>query len=155
MKSIALSIFVFVAVCAFYSCDKCRFLDCSVTNTSAQFRIVSKLNGNDLVFGSNSIYDKNKIKFFSLNGNDTSFFQYSPINRYSSDIRDSILKVYFPENLQGIVFIKLTNVDVDTLTLTYVTENTKCCGAVTTISKFIYNNTNDIGSNGEIRELKK
>lgn len=39
--------------------------------------------------------------------------------------------------------------------MTYLTENSKCCGAVTTISKFIYNYTNDIGSNGEVRELKK
>jgi hypothetical protein len=155
MKKTILILLICFCVILFYACDKCRYLDCSVTNTSAQFRIISKTNGYDLVFGNNSIYDKNKIKFFSLNGNDTVFFQYSPESRYLNDTRDSILKVYYLTEPKGLTFIKLSNTDVDTLTMTYLTENTKCCGVVTTISKFIYNNTNDIGGNGETRELKK
>jgi hypothetical protein len=155
MKSIMLAIYVCVVVFAFYSCDKCRYLDCISSDYSAQFRIVSKINGNDLVFGNNSIYDKNKIKFFYLKGNDTSFLQYNPISRYLNDTRDSILDISFPENFQPIIFIKLNNVDTDTLAMTYLTENTKCCGVVTTISKLIYNNTNDIIKEGGIRELKK
>ncbi len=154
MKKIILIFFVSLFVILFYACDKCRYFDCISSDTSGQFRIVSKVNGNDLVFGTNSIYDKNKIKFFSLNGTDTTFFQHSLV-KYSGNNYDSILKVYFLTEPTEFTFIKLNNVDIDTLTMKYVSETTKCCGLVTTISKFIYNNTHDIGGNSETRELKK
>jgi hypothetical protein len=153
-KTIIISL-ICLSIVSFYSCNKCRYLDCYFGDTSGRFRIISKANGNDLVFGNNSIYDKSKIKFFSLNGVDTTFFDYKPETRYGNNTPDSILRVYYLTEPKGLTFIKLNNVDVDTLTMTYLTENTKCCGVVTTISKFIYNNTNDIGGNGETRELKK
>ncbi len=155
MKNILIFSFIVFITLSFWSCNKCRYLDCIFSDYCAQFRIVSKANGNDLIFGINSIYDKNKIKFFSLNGNDTTFFQHSPVPRYLNSDRDSILKVYYNSEPKGLTFIKFNNVDVDTLTITYLTKNTECCGNVTTISKFLYNNTNEIGSNDEVRELKK
>lgn len=92
MKKIIILSFFCLTIVTFYSCDKCRYLDCYFGDTSGRFRIISKINGNDLVFGNNSIYDKSKLKFFSLNGNDTSFFQYD-YEPSSSNFRDSILKV--------------------------------------------------------------
>ncbi len=153
-KTILISLISFCVI-TFCACDKCRLLDCSVTDTSALFRIVDKSNGKDLVFGNNAIYDKNKIKFFTLNGADTTFFKCSPENKYGISTEDSILKVYFPENVQMKVLMQLNNVDTDTLGLSYKTEDTKCCGSVTTISKFLYNTTNDIGGNNEVKILKK
>jgi hypothetical protein len=153
-KTILISLISFFVI-SFYACDKCRYLDCSVTDTSALFRIVDKSNGKDLVFGNNAIYDKNKIKFFTLNGSDTTFFKCSSENKYGISTEDSILKVYFPENLQMKVLMQLNNVDTDTLGILYKTEDTKCCGSVTTISKFLYNTTNDIGGNNEVKVLKK
>jgi hypothetical protein len=153
-KTIFISLISFCVI-TFYACDKCRLLDCSVTDTSALFRVVDKSNGKDLVFGNNPIYDKNKIKFFTLNGTDTTFFKCSPENKYGISTQDSILKVYFPENVQMQVLIQLNNVDTDTLRLSYNTENTKCCGSVTTISKFLYNTTNDLGGNDQVKILKK
>ena len=155
MNKKAFILIISLCILTFYSCDKCGNLDCAVSDYSGQFRILNKSNGNDLVFGSNSIYDKNKIKFYSLNGNDTTFFQYSAENRYLRNSNDSILKVYYLTEPKGLTFIKLNNTDIDTISMIYSTNNTKCCGVVTTISKFIFNNTNDIGDNSEVRELRK
>ena len=155
MRKKAFFLIISIYMIAFYSCDKCKNLDCVVSDYSGQFRILNKSNGNDLVFGSNSIYDKNKIKFYSLIGNDTAFFQYKAESRYLNSATDSILVVYYLSEPKGLTFIKLNNTDIDTLSMTYLTANTKCCGAVTTISKFTFNNTNDIGDNGEVRELRK
>jgi len=76
------------------SCDPCNNLDCITDNHFGQFRIVNKVDGKDLVFGPNQIYDKSKIKFYILNGNDTTFFQYSPI-KFPGNSYDSVLGVKF------------------------------------------------------------
>jgi hypothetical protein len=83
-----------ILVLILISCDPCRYLDCVVDDHFGKFKIVSKIDGKDLVFGPNAIYDKTKIKFYSLNGIDTNFFQYTP-TRISSSGYDSILYVRF------------------------------------------------------------
>src|SRR5688572_27149575 len=76
------------------SCDPCSNLDCITDNYHGQFRIVSASTGNDLVFGPTSVYDKNKIKFYSLKGTDTVFFDYQTIKLPGMGY-DSILSVRF------------------------------------------------------------
>jgi hypothetical protein len=89
------SLFASILALTLISCDPCDNLDCISDNHFGQFRIVSKTDGKDLVFGPNAIYDQTKIKFYSLNGNDTTFFQYTPTKFPGSgyDSIDFILKL--------------------------------------------------------------
>jgi hypothetical protein len=94
MQNLKRTIPVITALILFYSCDPCANLDCISDNYDGQFRIVNATNGNDLVFGPNKIYDKNTIKFYSLKGTDTTFFDYQTI-KFSNTGYDSILYVRF------------------------------------------------------------
>lgn len=137
----------------FYSCDKCGNLDCLTDNYYGQFRIVRASDGKDLVFGPDKIYDKNKIKFYSLNAADTTFFDYQAL-RFPGAGYDSILHVrFFPRT--DVAYMKLSNADVDTLNISYRSIDTKCCGNITEITKFRLNNTIDIPADQGTQEIKK
>lgn len=151
MKSL-LFIFITMIASVLSSCDPCSNLDCVSSNYDGQFRIVSAATGNDLVFGPNRIYDAGKIRFYSLKGIDTTFLEYQPI-KFGNGTYDSILTVrFYPET--NMAFIKLGNGDIDTLEVSYSIRDTKCCGGITTITKFRYNNTVDLPGQGT-QELKK
>ena len=148
------SLLAFTLTLTLISCDPCDNLDCLTDNHFGQFRILSKIDGKDLVFGPNAIYDQTKIKFYSLNGTDTTFFQYAP-TKFPGSGYDSILNVRFYPETKTPVYIKLNNLDTDTLTITYNTFKTKCCGSITEIIKFRYNNILDILGNQGTQEIKK
>ena len=148
------SFFAFILTLMLTSCDPCRNLDCISDNYFGQFRIVSKAGGKDLVFGPNAIYNPKKIKFYSLNGTDTTFFQYTPTT-FSGKGYDSILYVRFYPEITTPVYIMLNNLDTDTLTITYNTFKTKCCGTITEIKQFRYNNIIDIPGDKGTQEIKK
>lgn len=61
------------------SACECGYLDCFENNYDGHFRIVKASDGTDLVFGASKIYDKRKIRFYTLKGVDTIFFDYHPI----------------------------------------------------------------------------
>ncbi len=137
----------------FYSCDPCNNLDCISDNYSGQFRIVKATDHKDLIFGPDKIYDKNAIKFYSIEGSDTTFFDYQPMN-FSNTGYDSVLYVrFFPK--ADTAYIRLSNSDIDTLTISYDTFNTKCCGTITEITNFRFNNSLDIPGNKGTQEIKK
>lgn len=94
MKNLKLILFLITTLIIFHSCNKCKNLDCAANNYSGQFRIVKIADGKDLVFGADKIYDKNQIKFYSLNGIDTTFLDYKPI-KFANSGYDSILYVNF------------------------------------------------------------
>ena len=136
-----------------YSCDPCNNLDCLSDNYYGQFRIVKATDGTDLVFGPANIYDKNQIQFYSVKGTDTTFFEYQNIKSPSVGY-DSILQVrFFPET--DIAYMRLSNGDIDTLNVSYNNLNTKCCGTITEITNFRFNNSVDIPGNKGTQELKK
>ena len=114
---------------------------------------MSATTGNDLVFGANRVYDKNQIRFYSLQGADTTFFDYETM-KLSGPGYDSILLVHFyPE--RDVAYIRLSNTDIDTLNITYRSIGSRCCGTITEITHFRYNNAVDIpGSNGT-QEIRK
>jgi hypothetical protein len=148
-----LIITVFLTTFFLSACDRCRYLDCATDNFYGTFRIVSKTNGSDLVFGSTSLYDKKQIRFYSLKGTDTTFFDYQPISSQGAAY-DSILAVtFFP--MPATAFIRLSNGDIDTLALSYKTTDTKCCGRITEITKFVYNNFMELPGGQGTQELKK
>ncbi len=136
------------------SCNRCANLDCISSSTHGQFRIVRNTDGKDLVFGPTALYDKNAIKFYALSGNDTSFYDYQAI-RFSNANYDSIFYVnFFPEK-NGPVFIRLSDTDTDTLKITYNTFRSKCCGIITQITNYKYNNVVDLPGNQGTQELRK
>lgn len=147
-------LFAFILALTIISCDPCDNLDCISDNHFGQFHIVSKTDGKDLVFGPNAIYDPSKIKFYSLNGTDTTFFQYTPI-KFPGNGYDSILYVRFYPETSTPAYMKLDNLDTDTLAITYNTFKTKCCGTITEITKFRYNNSIDIPGNQGTQEIRK
>lgn len=137
----------------FSSCDPCSNLDCASNNYGGQFRIVNASTGNDLVFGTNRVYDKNQIKFYSLKGIDTTFFEYQTI-KFGGTGYDSILYVrFYPQ--ADVAYMRLSNGDIDTLIILYKTAETKCCGTITEITKFRFNNAVDIPGDKGTQELKK
>ena len=148
------SLIAVVLTLTLISCDPCANLDCISDNYFGQFRIVSKTDGKDLVFGPNAIYDQAKIKFYSLNGTDTTFFQYTTA-KFPGSGYDSVLYVSFFPETKAPAYIMLNNLDTDTLTITYNTFDTKCCGTITTIAKFKYNNTIDIPGDQGTQEIRK
>lgn len=137
----------------FNSCNSCKWLDCVTSNYSGQFRIVSGADGKDLVFGPNKIYDKNEIKFYTLNGTDTVFFDYEPAN-FPGAGYDSILYVqFFPQ--PDIAYMRLNNIDVDTINFSYDSYKTKCCGTITEITNFRFNNAVNIPGNEGTQAIRK
>lgn len=143
---------IFICLC-FYSCDPCRNLDCLPSNYDGQFRVVSATDGKDLVFGPNRVYDKNQIKFYSLKGADTTFFSSQAI-KFGGTGYDSIIHVrFFPG--PAIAYMRLSNGDVDTLQISYRSYDTRCCGRITEITNFRFNNTVDIPGSEGTQAIKK
>lgn len=137
------------------SCDPCNNLDCAASNYSGQFRIIKNSDSSDLVFGSKKLYDKDQIKFYSINNNnDTNYFDYKPV-RFGGVGYDSILYVFlYPQTLSS-VYLKLSDTDTDTLTMTFQSFKTKCCGKITEIDKLFYNGVSLITGTEGTRIIKK
>lgn len=88
-----------------------------------------------------------------MQGKDSSFFEYQTI-KFSGAGYDSILQVYFYPKTDT-AYMQLSNGDIDTLQVFYHTFSTRCCGSITEISNFRYNNSIDIPGNKGTQELKK
>ena len=145
--------FLIVLGLVFSSCDPCNNLDCLSDNYYGQFRIVSATDGKDLVFGPTKIYDKNQIKFYSLKGPDTTYFNYQTISFPNSGY-DSILYVrFFPK--ADIAYMRLSNGDIDTFNVFYHTVDTKCCGTITEITNFRFNNLADMPGDKGTQDIRK
>jgi len=129
----------------------CAYVNCS-PNDYARFRILRASNGEDLVFGPNRLYDKDQIKFYSLHGTDTTFFNYAPISGGVG--LDSLLYVNF-SSLPEVAYIRLSSTDIDTLLVTHGSVKDRCCGTFEAIKKFRYNNALDVSMDAGVQELKK
>ncbi len=148
------SLCLLISMIILSSCDPCRNLDCLASNYYGQFRIVSKVDGKDLVFGSTAMYDKTKIGFYSLNGTDTVHYEYTTI-KFPNSGYDSILYIHFFPQTTNPVFMRLNDSDTDTLSLSYNSFKTRCCGNITEIVNFRYNNQTDLPGNKGTLEIKK
>ncbi len=143
-----------VVMCSFVTCNKCNRLDCITDQDTGQFRIISKTDGRDLLYGPNAIYNPRKISVYTVNGADTTYFQ-TVSTRYFGTGYDSVLVVRFAPKTTKPIYIKLHSLDLDTLALTYHTYQTKCCGTITDIKNYAYNNTTTFEGNVDILEIKK
>jgi hypothetical protein len=114
---------------------------CYQGNNSAIFRILSGSNGQDLVFGPSGIYDKNLIKFYSINGIDT-IFHYYGAGPNPNPGQDSLLFVTFDHRKKDTVYVLLNNSDTDTLYLKYqMVDGAPCCPDYSQIYPSKYNKT--------------
>lgn len=105
------------------------------------------------MFGPDKLYNKNRIKFYSISGSDTTFFKYEIIKFGNIDY-DSILTVdFFPKTNRA--YMLLDNGDIDTLDLSYRTYKSKCCGTITEITNFRFNNMVDIPGSMGTQEIRK
>jgi hypothetical protein len=134
------------------ACDPCRNLDCQASNIG-EFRIISKTDNEDLIFGPNKIYNLEQVKFYSLSGIDTTFFAKNAIYHPGSGY-DSLITVQFLPTVPT-AYIRLSNGDIDTLHLIYQSTATKCCGTVSEIINMELNNATDLGNNSGPAEIKK
>jgi hypothetical protein len=123
------------------SCDPCKNLDCLHNDYFGEFRIVDEQNGDDLLFGSAKLYDKNKVTFYSLSSKDTIRYPFKA-ERIAGSINDSLINVDFFPAEDKVVFIKWKSDDIDTITVHFRTFDTECCGKITEIEKFKYRNYN-------------
>ena len=58
----------------FHSCDSCFGVSCKDNENYREIlRIVSARDGSDLIFGGNRLYQREKIRFFSVKGRDHTF----------------------------------------------------------------------------------
>lgn len=122
---------------------------------SSRFRIVDKISGNDLVFGSTSVYDKSMIKFYSLNGIDTIYHNYGA-GPNPNPGEDSLLYVNFDYRKKDTVFVKLSDADIDTLSVTYpIIDGSPCCSSYTSVKPISLNNNFVEEISGGITILKK
>lgn len=139
---------------AISSCDICGSLECNPGMQFGSFRIITAANGNDLVFGPARVYNKNEIKFYSLKGADTTFYNCETL-RFPGVGYDSILSVAFYPG-PDVAYMRLSNGDVDTFNISYNTlKGGRCCPDVTEITKFRFNNRVDIPGNQGVQEIKK
>ena len=127
---------------------------CPEGNNSATFRIQNSTNGNDLVFGLSKIYNKDSIKFYSMSGTDTIFHSYMA-GAYSDIPQDSLLFVRFDNRQIKTVYVRLNNIDVDTLNLNYSLSSSACCGDRINVSPVSYNNKYLETSSNGITIIKK
>ncbi len=153
-RQLLYSCFTLLLIQALGSCNPCGYLDCISSNFDGQFRIISKTDGKGLVFGPTTVYDKTNLKFYSLNVTDTTFFPYTTVYFPGSGYDSILLVQFYPETTTD-VYMKLNDTDTDTLTITYTSFKTKCCGTITEISKFRYNNILDLPGSQGTQEIRK
>ncbi|MEO7444571.1 MAG: hypothetical protein ABIT96_11430 [Ferruginibacter sp.] len=130
----------------FASC--CMGTKCQQDYNSIRFRLLDKITGQDLVFGSAAPYRASQLKLYSLEGNDTIFHRVGA-GIYPQPGGDSILFADFDYRKKSQAYLQLNNNDRDTLLLTYNIVETSCCESFTRVAVAQFNNaTAGNGPNG-------
>lgn len=148
--SFLLILILFIASCVDNPCKNANGV-CPDTYETL-FRIISKTDGKDLVYGSTKVYDKSKIKVFSIKGTDTAFANYEPY-RLVKDGYDSVLHFYYSAKVDTL-FIKLNNTDIDTIRVSYGLTEGRCC-TFNSIRFLNYNNSGVLPNYNGTVEFKK
>lgn len=150
MKVFIYTLYPFILVSCCLANRKCKGDD-----FSARFRIVSLSTGKDLVFGSAKVYNKDSIKFYSVNGSDTIHHPFGA-GPNPNPGEDSLLFVNFDYQKNENVFVQLTNTDIDTMTLSYQsTDGSQCCPDYTIVLVNSYNNKMPEAAPGGIILVRK
>lgn len=127
---------------------------CNQDDLGENYRLLNA-GGTDLVFGPGRRYDKNTIKFFSLNGTDTVFHHYGP-GPNPDPGKDSLMFVNYDYRKYETVFMKLDNTDIDTITIRYeIIDDSPCCPDYPAAITSRYNNIAPALLFGGVTILKK
>ena len=112
---------------------------CEDNRTGLNLRLFDYTTGKDLLYGTSKIYNADSIKLFSLSGTDTINHYCVPGVSYSAGY-DSVLWVNINVMNNALVFLQLSNSDIDTLQLIYtVNDGGRCCGDTKHIHRLRYN----------------
>jgi len=130
--------FLLVLTVLFTLSGCCRYVDCLSDDYFGEFVLIDQSDSSDLIFGGGRLYDRSRIKCFSILGEDTTFYEIA-FEDYNSSISDSIVSIkLFPEIYENI-YIKWDDTDIDTLLVKYHSFDTNCCGNITEISRLNIN----------------
>lgn len=130
------------ALCLLSACkqDDCRDIEClsPVAEDHFSFRLLSATDTTDLMFGPNRRYNSDSLRLYSLRNADTfDHLVYSV--PYLSAPPDSVLSATVNRGFER-AFLRLSDGDVDTITLFYGTVNDGgCCGPYTRLDSVSYN----------------
>jgi hypothetical protein len=114
---------------------------CKGENYNLRFRLISSVNGADLVFGPSSYINKDSIKVYSIDGTDTIKHLYGA-GPNPNPGNDSLLFVTVDYRKYVIIFFRLNAADTDTLQVKYVlAEGSTCCPDYTAVNAVTYNNS--------------
>ena len=151
IKIFSLFLVIFLAACNIDRPCKDSNLVCPDWFEST-FRIVSKSDGRDLVFGPRSIYDYSTIRVFSLKLGDTTFADFKAdrlvLNGYDSIMRFKIL------SKADTLHIELSSSDIDTIKVSYGQSQGRCC-SFNSIRTLNYNNSGALPNCNGTVEFKK
>jgi hypothetical protein len=132
-------LFFLLSVVLFACCFGNR--KCAGENYNLRFRLLSKADGTDLVFGLAGVFKKDSIKVYSLNGADTVQHLYG-VGPNPNPGNDSLLFISLDHRKYETIFFRLTQADTDTLRVKYVLEDgSNCCPDYTVVRPVTYNNT--------------
>lgn len=127
---------------------------CNQEDLNERYRVLNT-SGMDLVFGPGKRFDKNTIRFFSLNGTDTVFHHYGP-GPNPDPGGDSLLFVSYDYRKYETVFVKLDPTDTDTISIRYeAVDGSPCCPDYTAAVTARYNSVVPVTGFGGITVLKK
>ncbi len=89
-------------------------------------RILDSADSTDLIFGTNKVYDFEKIKFYNISGTDSIFFQ-AEKRQYSNSELEGVLNIDHEKFTASQILIDFGNSDIDTLELNFGSFD--CCHA--------------------------
>ena len=151
MRNILFFLIAFTAT-VISSCFPCEDVECDDTPPYMYFVLVNA-TGQDLVFGPNNIYDRNRFTFYALTATDSTFYDYRIVE--TGDQRfESALRVLF-DPIQEVAYMKLSDGDIDTLNISYTSTETACCGTSFEITHFHHNDSDDISADTGFQVLQK
>ena len=127
MKFYDTFIMTLLAIFCLMSCE-CTKVDCAIYFPEMYFRIVDMDDTIDLIFDEDGIYDPSAMRMFSVENDDTSFYQIAVDDRDIFTRRVLTFAMEPPEDRR--IFLDFGNEDVDTLDVSFETvPEDQCCQA--------------------------
>ena len=152
MKTNKLIVLVFTLFIVIVSCGKEVYCDCIGENPDIYIRIINEKDSTDLLFGETNIYSSKEISAYTLDSNSSIDLDVRTLN-YGGGVSDSILVLENPDFTFSSVILDYGNLDVDTLTISFETLESECCGVIRRVNSVLHNGIESY--DGSISTLKK
>ncbi|MEM9546857.1 MAG: hypothetical protein AAGA77_12835 [Bacteroidota bacterium] len=112
------------------SCNsECQHIDCISPLPTMYLSVVSNVDSTDLLFGDQSRYDIEEVRFFEIDGADTIDYSFIEETLLTSE---SMQVLYFDaiNSNSSELFLQLDESDIDTFSVTYSIQEAECCGTI-------------------------